>query len=770
MINFLQSLGIDTSGYNGLKLDFSIPHWTWAALFALAACLTIFFSIRGTRLLDLRRRRVLLWVFRAAALLMILLVLINPAMVLEQREPIRPRAVVLWDTSRSMGLKTDSGAESRIEKLNRFWKNASDLRARLSRDYAVDVIGFDSGARPLPKSALENGLEGAPEGESTDIMGGLKVAAQSEGGAPLAAVMLFSDGADNSGLGDLAAKPEELKALLGKYPAPVFTVGTGGENLKDIGIADLSVPDYGFIRNAIDLNLTLRARGFDTTDVPVTLLEGDRVITTKSVSVGRQAETYPVTLSFSPDRVGTFLYTVRIPTFTGESVVENNERQFSLQVLRDKIRVLYVVGSPSWDVRFLREALVKDPTIELISFYILREQQSAPMATDDELSLIQFPTDELFNTKIRTFDLIIFQNFSWKFFLYPQYLQNIRDFVLDFGGGLMMIGGKRSFASGGYAVTPVADILPVEMTMEAGNFAEGEYKPRLTDAGARHPITALRGSAEESKALWDSLPPVEGFNPSGAAKSGATVLLDHPFQTASSANMPVMAVSQEGRGRVLALMTDTSWRWNFLRAESGGGPDDYLRLWRAAVRWLVGDPEGKQVRVRTDRVHYSAKDTVRIRVKALGKDYAPEPEPKISLKLSGATGMRDLGNLRLEGEEWALDLDNPGPGGWRLEASADSKTGEILGADETVFVVEGRGIEYEKPWPNSALLEQISKITGGKAWDIKHSPDAGSLPSPKAWRVAGRKRLPLWDNWLAGTLILLLLSMEWYFRRRWGLN
>jgi uncharacterized membrane protein len=396
--------------------------------------------------------------------------------------------------------------------------------------------------------------------------------------------------------------------------------------------------------------------------------------------------------------------------------------------------------------------------------------QDAPMAHTDELSLIPFPVDELFNTKIRTFDLIIFQNFSWMPYLSPSYLGNIKNFVLDFGGGFMMIGGVRSFTSGGYAGTPVADILPVNLTAQSKPFESGEFRQRLTEAGARHPITALRSSANESKTLWNSLPALEGFNTSGGAKQGATVLLEHPFQTVNNRNMPVMAVSEQGRGRSLALMTDTCWYWNYLRAESGGGASDYLKLWRAAVRWLVGDPEGKQVRVRTDKIRYAPEDVVRIRVKVLGKDYAPAPEPIISLKLNGPTGSRDLGNLKREGEEWALDLENPGAGGFKLEARATSKSGELLGADETVFVVESKGVEFEKPWPNPALLEQISKITGGKSWSVKSAPDIKNLPSPKAWRVAGRKRIPLWDNWITGALILILLSAEWFFRRRWGLN
>lgn len=770
MLRILSILGIDTAGYNGAKLDFSLPHIVWLLLLSVVCGAVIYLSIKGASQLDVRRRRWFIAALRALAVLLAAGIVTNPALVMEKREPVKPRMALLWDISASMGLKAASSSESRLDEMKEFWSSANVLKKKLAENYMVEIWGFGTDASPMADSTFESGPQSAPVADATDILNALNKAVKEGSSVPLAGAILFSDGADNVSLAGLEKKPDGLKRVLKNYPAPVYPVVGGAGEMKDISIVEVQAPDYAFIRNAVDIKVKVEVRGYTGMDVPVTLSEGERVITTKMFSLTPQTSSYEITLSLTPDRVGTFIYTVKAAELEGEAVSENNTRRFSIEVLRDKIRVLHVVGSPSWDQRFLREALTNDPTIELISFYILREIDDAPMADTDELSLIPFPVDELFNTKIRTFDLIIFQNFSWRVYLNSLYIQNIKSFVTDYGGGFLMIGGPRGFSGGGYAGTPIADILPVEVTATEKPFEGGEYKARLTDAGARHPITALRPGVEASKSFWDSLPPLDGFNYTAGPKPGAAVLLEHPFASIGGANLPLMAIWQTGRGRAMAVMTASLWRLNFLNTQAGGSSADYVRLWRSAVRWLVGDPEGKQVRVRTDKIRYGVNEIVKVRVKVLGKDYAPAKEPFISLVITGEGGSRQISGLKLEGEEWVLDMENPGIGGWKLEASARDKSGESLGSDETAFIVEGRGAELDNPFPNPELLEQIAQITGGKTISLGSGGDFGSLPSRKAWRVTGRKTTPLWDNWIAGTLILLIFSLEWYFRRRWGLN
>src|SRR5205085_10940002 len=167
-------------------------------------------------------------------------------------------------------------------------------------------------------------------------------------------------------------------------------------------------------------------------------------------------------LPFTVTRTGRAVYSVSIPLAEGDAVPENNERAFLVRVTRDKLRVLLLCGAPTWDARFLRAFLKADPAIDLITFFILRTSSDLTMASPEELSLIPFPTDELFREHLDSFDLVIFQDFNYGPYQVAGYLPRIRDYVLH-GGAFAMVGGSRAFGAGEYEHTPLAEILPVRM-------------------------------------------------------------------------------------------------------------------------------------------------------------------------------------------------------------------------------------------------------------------------------------------------------------------
>jgi len=768
-MEILKWLGARTSGYNGLTVEFNPPPVLWLLLFVLAAGLVAWWSRNSTAMLSSRSRKAAVVSLRAAAVAVLFFVILDPSLVLERRIPARPRAAVLWDVSRSMNLSSGVQGSTRMDTARKWWKNAEKLRERIGKNYRAEMWTFSHDAVPAGPEAFTGGPPGTPEGEGTDILKSLKKI--SRGGEAPAWVMLVSDGADNSTLAEAHKKKGGVAEALEDLDFPVFAVAIGGDDEhRDIGIKKVDAPEYGFVRNAVEISVHLAARGFGGTLVPVTISENGRTVTTGDLQIDSPDGEWTMDLVFTPDHVGDFLYKVSIPQYDGEEVHENNSRVFSLKVLRDKIRLLHVVGKPSWDSRYLREALKKDPTIELISFYILREPHDSPMAPTEELSLIPFPTDELFDTKIRTFDLLIMQNFSWTPYLRRSYLRSIHDFVLEFGGGFAMVGGPEAFYGGHFEGTPIEEILPLEPVRPGRYFQRGEYHPQLTEAGSRHPITALEPDPQENRKLWDSFPSLEGYNIVGPGRPEATVLMEHPFENADGARMPLLAIWSPGRGRTMALATDTSWRWAFMRAVEGRTSEAYMKFWRAAVRWLVGDPEGKRVRARTDKLTYAPGEPVHLKVKVLDRSYAPAMDAKVKAVVTGENSSFPVENFQPQAEEFAAGMEAPPPGGWQVEVSAFDPSGNQLGADDTIFVVERLKKEFSSPWPNPNLMEEIALATGGEKWSADASPDPDALPRPKVWRVAGRKDTPLWDNWLMGGLLLALLAGEWYLRRRWGLN
>ena len=252
-----------------------------------------------------------------------------------------------------------------------------------------------------------------------------------------------------------------------------------------------------------------------------------------------------------PDTRGQSVFRVSAEALEGELIVENNHHSFKMQVIRDKIRVLQVVGRPSWDVRALRRMLKQNPNVDLISFFILRTNDSVDAAATHELSLIPFPTDELFYQELGSFDMVIFQNFTHRGFRMTQYLPRIRDFIND-GGGFVMIGGDQSFARGGYSNTPFAQFLPVILG-ESDGIQTTPFKAELTEVGKTHPITRLIQSSDENQSAWSALRKMNGWNVVSGIAAGADVLLTTPKSTGAQ---PFVAVRDFGKGRVLSVMGD----------------------------------------------------------------------------------------------------------------------------------------------------------------------------------------------------------------------
>ena len=260
------------------------------------------------------------------------------------------------------------------------------------------------------------------------------------------------------------------------------------------------------------------------------------------------------------------------------------------------------------------------------------------------------------------------------------YLPGLRDYVQS-GGALAMVGGDLSFASGGYAQTALNDILPVELEgippMGDRAYTKDGFKPKLTPAARSHPATSLSLDPRGNEARWAALPPLEGINRVARLKPGASALLVHPsLRTEAGEQAPVLAVTDAGKGRTLALLTDTSWHWGFLAAGTGDDGRTFQRFWESAIRWLVRDPALTLLRVELDRVEYRRGQPAAARVRSLHADYTPAIEVPVQLALHPAEQRRsDQAAALAVGHHQQGRRGPPGParaGGGRLPPGRSS--------------------------------------------------------------------------------------------------
>ena len=369
----------------------------------------------------------------------------------------------------------------------------------------------------------------------------------------------------------------------------------------------------------------------------------------------------PVAFTFTPDQTGRFVYTVTVPTFPDEAVSDNNSRSFTLKVIRDRVRVLLVVGRPSWDERFLRGLLRQDANVDLVSFYILRTMSDDPgvVSQERELSLIPFPMEEIFDTKLDTFDVVIFQNFGYADpqLSIAEYERNLEQYVHN-GGAFVMIGGDSVLGEGRAAMPTLMEALPVEA---AGPANVEPFKARLTPEGAAPPGDGAGHGCASTEAAWGELPAIPGIN-STRARPGATVLVDHPFHTVDGKNAPLVAVWDYGRGRAMTLATDASWYWAFTSHKDGSPNRTYDRFWSNALRWLVRDPDLTTLKVTADPPSVEPGRPVGVVVSARTADYQAAQDAQVRVELFSVATQKPVAvQTGTTGPDGVVRLEFPRP-------------------------------------------------------------------------------------------------------------
>jgi len=772
-----------------LAFGYTPDPWLHATLLA---CGTIAIAEAISGYVRSRRRaprvaRLLLFGLRVLAILAVMAIAFELTLRIDQVVPMGRRLVVLVDRSASMSIPDGNPPTSRQSRLETLWRASADARQAWIEDgLNVDVRGFDSATTPYVGDVAET-LAVVPNGNASALAHALTELDTpiQPGQTPIAAVLVLSDGL----VVDEETGSMHLDTVAKSLGVPITTVSLGAAELLDVSIAEVRAGDFAFVENLTRIDATLVSHGYADETVRVELRRDHEVVGQQSIRLGANGVPIPVRFEVIPDRVGAFVYEVVVSPLPSEATVENNRRAFVVKVLRDKVRVLHVAGRPDWDVRALRTLLRRDPNVELLSYYILRgiddiqrEDESAP------LSLIPFPTDDLFRKELDSFDLIVLHNFDAVPHDAEQYIDDIAEYVLA-GGALVLIGGDLAFSDGGYAEPSMADILPIDVRRRIPSVG-GRYRPKLTEAGHRHPLTAWLGSDG-----WEHLPELDTFNPLDPSPpdgpGSVTTLLAHPeARDRTGAPRPVLSISEPGRGRVLVLASGSTWRLGFapdLSLVEGDRPYDLL--WLTAVRWLLHDDSSGRLQLETDKPRYREGEVVELFATTIGPSYAPEAGVDVAWEVvpldadEGATPVREgtwtsdaFGRAR--SELAGLPVGPYAALARRERSASEDADATAPRADERearrVFIVDppGRELAHLDATSGTATLQAVADATGGQALSAlglrslpRRLPVADRRTQPDL-RVSAREDHPIWSGWSTLGVLLLALGGEWILRRR----
>ncbi|GDX83554.1 hypothetical protein LBMAG42_53650 [Deltaproteobacteria bacterium] len=718
---------------------------------AVASVATVGALALSLRPLPLRRRAAELGLATIAA--GSLVVLAARPVWLAEGERVEPgRTVVLVDASRSMAVAEADG-KTRIEH----------ARALLQRFPGAEVYHFGGDLRAGDPVAADLG--------TTDIGGALQALTRRFAGERLAGIVLVTDGIDRGGLlretgGERVVDVSGLPPL----PGPLTVYQTGAEaSVPDLSIVDVQAGSFAFLRAPFTLVVSVESSGLDLEAVPVTLTRNGQPAGSRKVTLdadGRGRAVFEV----MPDAPGRFVYEASVPVPATDAVPSNNSMTRAVRVVRDRVRVLQVCGSPSMDQKFLRLFLKEDPGVDLVSFFILRTFSDFGAGyMPEELSLIEFPYQRLFDQELSTFDLVILQNFDYGPYFErdaPRLLSNLAAYVRE-GGALAFIGGDRSFDLGDYANTALADVLPVALGVPGDSVDPGAFAPVLTESGARHPVTRLDGDSAENRTLWARLPGMDGTNLNLGAAPGAAVLLQHPSLEAAGGPLPVLAVRQVGKGRTLSLSVDSSWRWSFAEAGKGGGNQAYLRFWKSAMRWLVGDPDDQAVTVDVPRENVEPGEVLRVTVRVRDAGFAAVAAANVTGTVTGPEGETPISAPTGSDGAAIFEVPTAVRGAHRVKVVATAADGASLGSAETVYAVVTRDPELDRVVPDGSVLRALAIATQGRY--VPPGEWMGALNDPDAGRVVrDRRESPLWSAPILGLIFAVSASASWWLRRRAG--
>jgi hypothetical protein len=684
-----------------IRFDPGVPSWLLATLGALA--------VMALAVALWRRAPGTVWRFFAFAVL--LLWLSGPRLVEETRETLPDIGLLVVDQTASMGIgdrtKLAEAARARIEA------EARELPDLELRTVTVPEAGsegtrlfsmVDRALGDIPRARLA-GIVAITDGQVHDIPA---TGETPFGGAPLHVL--------------IPAKGEETDRRIRVIEAPSYGIVGKTASLR-IAIEDLGVPDngLGFGKSA---QLTIRRDG-----------EPPRV---ESVPIGVEHEIdVPIT------RGGNTVLELSASPLPGAVTNINNKAVIEINGVRDRLRVLLVSGEPHPGERTWRRLLKADPAVDLVHFTILRPPEKDDLTPLNELALIAFPVRELFQQKIKEFDLIILDRFQNRGILPPVYLRNIADYVRD-GGALLMSVGPEFAGAASLANSPLGTVLPAGPA-EAGAVAEGAFKPQITAIGARHPVTAeLPGWKPNGDPSWG-----EWYRHIIPGQVRGDVLMDTPDGT------PLLVLDRVEQGRTALLLSDQIWLWS--RGHDGGGPQ--AELLRRVAHWLMKEPELEENAL-VARVEHGVLSVERRTTEAAqpGQVTVTDPDGKASkLNLTPTRPGRSVGLMPATA-----------PGVW-----------QVGDGSRVAFAAAGPAnpLEFADLRATATKLEPLVRASGGSV----HWLDPAGAPALRrtepdreaagaSWigfvrrhdhLVTGIAATPLLPPWLALPLILGLALVAW---------
>jgi hypothetical protein len=680
-------------------------------------------------------QRLFLIALRSLGLFLLILLLGEPILDFITHTIERPVVAVLIDDSQSMTLADRTGERGQTLKSILH----SDIWKKIGQNGIVKYFLFNSNVKSIT-SVTDDSLKF--KGEATDIAKALKSIKQLFRSSNLQAVTVLTDGNSTTGMNPL----HDAQDLV----VPVFTVGVGDTvEQKDLLIRNVLTNEIAYAGTKVPVNVTMHSTGYGGERVMLSLRNGAAVLDEKSLTLDSGTRDYLVPLSVIAEKEGIQQFTAEVPPLPGELTLKNNRFNFSMKILKSKMRVALVAGSPSQDVTFIRRALSSDKNNEILPFIEKQDgkfyEQALPLETlksVDCLVLVGYPTSHSSSSCLQAVEEAA---------RLEKPLLIILSRTIDYNK-LRMLDAY----------------LPFSVVSQTGN--EMQIFAAVPEAQQNNVILKVAGTARIID-TWSHLPPIFRTQGIYQSKVESEILATIRFQS-TTLKEPLILSRNVNKKKSLAVLGYGVWRWTML-SDAGSGYGNVLDNFLGnAVRWLTTQEDARRIRVQPSKNAYTMQDAIEFLAQVYDENYQPIDDAQIEVRAqrdneTGSMTLHALGNGQYQGE-----FESLGEGGYSYTATV-SLNGSVLGNDQGAFSVGGLHAEFLETRMNKSLLQQIAEQTGGRYYDSDRfqslPEDLTALPAFMPRDVSRSTELEIWNaRWILA-LVLLIFAFEWFLRKRHGM-
>jgi hypothetical protein len=724
-------------------------------------------------------RRWSLLALRALTLVVLLFAMLRPARILVETRQLPGVLILLLDSSRSMQVADSLDNRRRWDALRATLSESSSQLAALANTWKLDCYRFDQHITPVPVDQGRLQLPQDPDGGQSAIGAAIEDVLQRQTRQRIAAVLLLGDGAQRAiAPRDLDPQTATRRLATDAIPLYTFTFGQPAHGGRaDLRLTDLLASHVVFAETPTQVQALVGTEGYAGQTFKVQLLWEDstgtmQVADTREVLATADPRQIPVSFTHTPKEPGEFKVTVQIETADGEMVTSNNLQSTFVTVIGGGIQVLYLAGTdrsgggPGIEPRFVRAALAAHADIH-IDFELINYRQPR-LDIRDRLERDPYNIFLLANL-----DAAALSSESWQ--LMAEQVER--------GAGLAMTGGLHSFGPGGYRGTPLEKVLPVRPGQaEKQNFND---PPRI-DMHLRgplrmvpvrgqlgiHPILQIGTSPEETLKAWRQLPPLPGANrlaPNRLRPNAQTIAQAEGSGPGSSADWPLMVTGGWGEGRTLALAVDETWRW-----QMGGASELQRRFWRQLILWLSkkDQAEGEKVWLRLDQRRVGRGSRVGFTLGATDAQGNLASGATFQVQVTLPDGTTQAVQSTRRGDQFSANYHaTDQPGDYTVTVVA-TEAGQPLGEAKARFTIPDQDMELNNPAAEPTRMRSLAAMTtGGKGL----APEQfGALleeleTRKKDFQEEIVRKVTLWDTWPVFLILVMLLGLEWWLRKRWGM-